>query len=69
MDTSVSFRNGGKEMPKVIANSSPSTPGRKKTLNGSTPGNGKKVRLSPAGQTYAVGSRVEAKDFSGHWFV
>ncbi|KAJ1525407.1 hypothetical protein ONE63_010221 [Megalurothrips usitatus] len=57
-----------KEPSKMSTSIVPLTPSRKKNLNGcSTPGNGKKVRGSPAGQTYAVGSRVEAKDFSGHW--
>ncbi|XP_034254478.1 PHD finger protein 20 isoform X3 [Thrips palmi] len=51
-----------------MASLGPLTPGRKKSVNGSsTPGNGKKIRLSPAGQSYVVGSKVEAKDFSGQW--
>lgn len=57
-----------KNQSKMAPSLAPLTPGRKKTMNGSsTPGNGKKLRLSPAGQSYVVGSQVEAKDFSGQW--
>ncbi|KAK3921181.1 PHD finger protein 20-like protein 1 [Frankliniella fusca] len=61
---SSSLNGGMRDQPR---NSGPLTPNRKKSMNGSTPSNGKKHRVSPAGQSYAVGSRVEAKDFSGHW--
>ncbi|KAE8748341.1 hypothetical protein FOCC_FOCC004977 [Frankliniella occidentalis] len=64
---SSSLNGGMRDHQKVATISAPLTPNRKKTMNGSTPGNGKKLRVSPAGQSYAVGSRVEAKDFKGHW--
>ena len=64
------MRFGTIETSNMATSMIPITPGRKKTMNGSsTPSSGKKSRVSPSGHTYTVGSRVEAKDFSGQWLV